>query len=328
MTYLRVRQPVSVADYVKIVTRFTYPHGMEKTSDLPGKSRGIGSFLSRNKARLIGKLAPGMADSQIDSMLFIPKAADSKAARLPRGFEQFFIKTGDGKLQAYQTGRGPTVVFVHGWGGGAYHFFPLMRGLARIGYSSLAFDHLGHGRSDRKPATLQQGVATCNEVFTEIRKSRDGLCALVGHSTGCIQIANAREPIVKGLPLLMIAPVFNYKLYFLRRLVQLGLPKDMVKQYANRFSRTYRDEYQKLELADRLERYSDETAIAHDQTDVETAASDSIEFCERHPLTRLVLTRHTDHLRIIQSESVWQVLKSQLNYDDSTIGYSADIIHR
>ena len=52
------------------------------------------------------------------------------------------------------------------------------------------------------------------------------------------------------------------------------------------------------------------------------------EFCELHPLTRLVLTRHTDHLRIIQSESVWQVLKSQLNYDDSTIGYSADIIHR
>ena len=204
---------------------------MEKTSDLTGKSQGLGSFLSRSKARLIGKLAPGMVNNQIDSMLFIPRKTESKAARLPRGFEQFFIKTNDGKVQAFQTGRGPTVVFVHGWGGGAYQFFPLMKGLARIGFSSLAFDHLGHGQSDRKPATLFQGITTCNQLFDEVRKSRDGLCGLVGHATGCIEIANSREPILRDLPLLMIAPVFNYKLYFLKRLVQLGLPSDMVKQY-------------------------------------------------------------------------------------------------
>ena len=103
---------------------------MEKTSSLPGKPKKLSSFLSRNKTRLLGKLLPGMAGGQIESMLFLPKSADTKPVRLPRGFEQFVIKTEDGKLQAYQTGKGPTVVFVHGWGGGAYQFFPLMRGLA------------------------------------------------------------------------------------------------------------------------------------------------------------------------------------------------------
>jgi hypothetical protein len=108
---------------------------MEKSSSLPHKPKSLASLLSKSKARLMGKLAPGWTNSQIDSMLFFPQTADSKLVRLPRGIEQFIIKTNEGKLQAYQTGRGPTVVFVHGWGGGAYQFFPLMRGLARCGFS-------------------------------------------------------------------------------------------------------------------------------------------------------------------------------------------------
>jgi hypothetical protein len=301
---------------------------MEKASLLPGKPKSLSSFLSKSKARLVGKLSPGLARSQIESMLFTPQVANSKALRLPRGIEQFIIKTDDGKLQAYQSGRGPTVVFVHGWDGGAYQFFPLMRGLARCGFSSLAFDHLGHGLSDKKPATLQQSIKTCNHVLNQVQKTTDGLCATVGHATGCIAIANARNMALKDLPLLMISPVFNYKLHVLKRLVKLGLPSGMVKQYANGFSTTYRSEYQKLELAGKLSLYSDSTAIAHDESDKESAVADSIEFCKRYPLTRLMVTKDTDHIRIINSESVWQELKSHLNYDDTTINFTSEIVNQ
>ena len=301
---------------------------MEKTSPLPAKPKSLTSLLSNGKARLLGKLAPGLANSQIDSMLFLPKTADRKLTRLPRGIEQFIIKTNDGKLQAFQTGRGPTVVFVHGWGGGAYQFFPLMRGLARCGFSSLAFDHLGHGLSDKKPATLQQSISSCNHVFKQVQLSNDGLCAAVGHATGCIEIANVRPAQVKDLPLFLIAPIFNYKLFILKNLVKLGLPAELVKQYANRFSKTYRGEYRKLELARKLIAYGDVTAIVHDESDKVSAVADSIDFCNRYPLTRLMLTKDTDHLRVINSESVWQELKKHLNYDDTTINFSAEIIGR
>jgi len=299
---------------------------MEKTSSLPVKPKGLTSLLSKSKARLLGKLAPGLANSQIDSMLFIPQTSDSKVVRLPRGIEQFIIKTNDGKLQAYQTGRGPTVVFVHGWGGSAYQFFPLMRGLAHCGFSSLAFDHLGHGRSDKKPSTLHQSITTLNDVLHQVRSSKEGLCAAVGHSTGCIDIANARPALLKDLPLFLIAPIFNYKLFFLKKLVNLGLPAKAVKEYANRFSKIYRSEYQKLELARKLALYDDVIAIAHDESDTDSAVADSIEFCRRYPLTRLMITKDTDHVRIINSESVWQALKSHLDYDDTTINFTAEII--
>ena len=298
---------------------------MEKTSSLPNKPGAL-SLFSKSKARLLGKLAPGLAKSQIDSMLFIPKTTDSKAVRLPRGFEQQVIKTSDGKLQAYRTGRGPTVVFVHGWGGGAHQFFPLMRGLARCGFSSLAFDQLGHGLSDRKPATLQQSITSCNFVLNQVRRSNDGMCMVVGHATGCIAIANANPEFLKEAPLFLIAPIFNYKLHFLKQLVKLGLPADVVKQYARRFSKTYRSEYQKFELAKKLSDYADVTVIAHDESDAESAVADSIDFCHKNPLTRLMVTRSTDHVRVINSESVWQELKSHLNYDDTTINFTSEIL--
>ena len=133
------------------------------------------------------------------------KARDAKSIKLPRGFTQTDIKTNDGMVKVYQTGKGPTVVFVHGWGGNAQQFFPLMRGLAQCGFSSIAFDQLGHGQSEMKPATLHQSVKTNNHILEMVKKSSDGLYSIVGHSTGCITIAAARNALVRDTPLFLIS---------------------------------------------------------------------------------------------------------------------------
>lgn len=269
------------------------------------------------------KLVPGWSDSRIDNLLFAPKNKNKVSSRVPKGFSEETIDTKSGAVQAYMTGSGPAVIFVHGWGGSAYQFLPLMSGLARCGFTALAFDHLGHGQSDARPTTIQQSIATTNDVIQHVRKNtRDGLAAIVGHSAGCISIVNARETLIKEIPLLLISPIFNYKLYFLKQLVKLKLRQDEVKQYAARFGKIYKKEYEKLELARHLVKYEDVSVIAHEESDVESAIGDSIKFCNQYPLTRLLVTKQFDHNRIISSESVWQELKSTLNYDDTTINFS------
>lgn len=301
---------------------------MEKVSSLSSRLSLNNLFptFAKKKASLMTRLIPSWTNNKIDSMLFVPKIKDAKSIKLPRGFTESNVKTNDGKVKTYQTGKGPTIVFVHGWGGGAHQFFPLMRGLAQCGFSSLALDHLGHGQSEIKPATLHQSVATTNHMLEMAKKSKAGLYSIVGHSTGCIAIASARNALVRNTPLFLISPVFNYKLYFLKRLVRLRLHADLIKQYANRFAKTYRSEYQKLELARHLDKYSDIAVIAHDESDAESSYKDSERFCAKYPLTKLLITKHTDHERIINSESVWQELKSQLNYDDTTVNFVAEIV--
>lgn len=304
---------------------------MEKTSSAPAVrgSDSLFSFFTKKSDVLLNRVMPSWSTNKIDARLFIPQTNSSRKIHTPRGFNEFAIKSDDGNIHAYRTGKGPTVVFVHGWGGGAYQFFPLMRGLAQCGFTALAFDHLGHGKSDRKPATLQQCIDTTNFVLNHVRRNpNDGLSAVVGHSTGCIAIANARPAMLKDSGLFLISPVFNYKLYFLRKLVQLKLHADLVKQYANRFGRIYRSEYQKLELGRNLNKYGDVTVIVHDESDTESAVKDSTMFCRSNPLTRLLVTRNFDHVRVINTESVWQELKSHLHYDDTTINFTTEIIYQ
>ncbi len=286
------------------------------------------STVARKSSFVQNKLIPGWSEGRVEKLLFAPKNRSKAIARAPKGFRDEIINTSAGGVHAYSTGSGPTVVFVHGWGGQAYQFLPLMRGLARCGFTAIAFDHIGHGQSQAKPTTLKQSIETANEVLRYIRKnSGAGFAALVGHSTGCLSIVNARQALIKDVPLFLISPVFNYRLYFLKRLVSLKLHPDMLKQYAARFGKIYRKEYESMELGRHLGKYADVAVIAHDESDSETSVTDSIKFCNQNPLTRLLVTKQFDHKLIINSESVWQELKSTLNYDDTTINFSDTIIN-
>lgn len=296
---------------------------MEKSTSVPENagSGGLFSRLAKKKASLLNNLVPDWASTKIENRLFIHNARGAKK-NLPRGISASDTKSSDGVIRTYEIGKGPAVLFVHGWGGGAHQFFTLMRGLAQCGFRAVAFDQLGHGQSEKKSATLHQTIATTNHMLDKVRHSRGGLIAVVGHSTGCIAIAAARNVLVRDLPLFLISPVFNYKQYFLRKLVGLGQNADLVKQYASGFAKAYRSEFQKLELARNLGKYGDQTLIAHDETDSESAAADSIAFCNRYPMTRLLVTKNYDHEKIISSESIWHALKSHLNYDDTSIDIS------
>ena len=293
------------------------------------KSSNLLSGLSKQSHRLLNRLLPSWAESRIDSLLFNPGTATKTAPRVPKDVKPFTLNTPHGSVQAFRSGKGPMVVFVHGWGGSASQFFPLMRGLSQCGFSALAFDQLGHGQSEQRPATLQQSIATLNHILQQLKKdSGEGLSALVGHSTGCIAIASADQALINNRPLFLISPVFNYKLFFLHKLARLDLHRDLIKQYAAHFSKTYAQDYSRFELDRNLEKYSDVSVIAHDHSDQESPVSDSIKFCSRHPLTKLLLTREYGHLRILHSESIWHELKSVLNYEDTTINFASKILDK
>lgn len=273
------------------------------------------------------RLFPAWAENRIDSQLFLLNTQKDKVIRAPRGFTESLIDTPKGKINLYQFGAGPAVVFVHGWGGGAYQFFSLMRGLKACGFTAIAFDHLGHEKSDSKPATIEQLIATTNFILQRVKKHhQEGLYTVVAHGIGCMVTTNVRPALIKGLPLFLMSPIFNYKLYFLRKLSRLNLHPTILKQYAHRFVSLWASDYEKLELHTSLAPYSDDTVIAHDQNDKVSPLSDSVKFCDKHPRTKLLITRNTDHNRIISSESVWAELKSHVNYEDTTINFSSIVM--
>jgi pimeloyl-ACP methyl ester carboxylesterase len=285
-------------------------------------SENLISNFTQSISGFISRFFPAMSEQRIESQLFLFNAQKTHRTKTPRGFEQGRMDTSEGWVNYYSIGHGPAVAFVHGWGGGAYQFFSLMRGLNACGFTAVAFDHIGHQGSEAKPATLQQQIRTTDEVLHQIDQDyEDGLYAVVAHDTGCMIAANADRKLLTDLPLFLIAPVFNYRLHFLRKLQELKINPNTVKRYAAEFAASYPNEYQPLELAEKLKHFADDTLIAHDQKDSVASFAESKKFCDQHPITRLLETHDQDHLRIITSESVWQALKSHIHYDDTTVNF-------
>ena len=284
------------------------------------------SLLSRISLFFNG-FVPGRMNSKVEEILFIPNLKQNITVRIPKGIRESRMKTPHGHIQVYEIGSGPTVVFVHGWGGGAPQFFPLMRGLARCGFTALAFDQLGHGKSDSKPATIFQSISTTNFVLQHVNnKYEDGLYAVVGHSTGCIAIANCNRSIIRNVYLFLISPVFKYKIYFLKKLQQVPMGTGQTKKYAAQFVKDYEARYGKISLARQLPKSANMTAIVHDRSDSQSPVAYSQAFCRRYPLTKLLITDGRGHYQVISTESLWQELKSHLNYEDTTINFAQNYL--
>jgi pimeloyl-ACP methyl ester carboxylesterase len=107
-------------------------------------------------------------------------------------------------------GGGPTVLMLHGIGGGHLSFAPQVETLASSGYRAVAWDMPGYGRSAPIEPYNFKGLA--QSCITLIEALKCGDVALVGHSMGGMvaQEVMARRPeLVSKLVLCGTSPSFG-----------------------------------------------------------------------------------------------------------------------
>lgn len=283
------------------------------------KKSGLALSMAKATSLAMHKVAPGWASKKIEDLLLLPKSKKVEKDKIPHGIHLFQIATPEGAVQAYQLGQGPTVVLVHGWGSGASTFFPLMRGLAQCGFKALAFDHLGHGHSNTNKASLFHFISSTNAVLEHVRRrSMDGLAAVVAHSMGCIAVANVQTKLIRDIPLMLISPIYDFKQYITRQVNSMGMHPNLCQQYLARLEQDPQLSLDKIDIRKKLVPYASDIVLVHDKTDEESSYLDSVKLSAANPLMKLLLTKGSGHQLIVNSESVWQQLKSHLNYEDIT----------
>lgn len=126
-----------------------------------------------------------------------------------------YVKLKDGNRLWYEEkGKGMPIVFIHGWLGSSWHFSSQIDYFSKT-YRVFAFDHKGHGKSDRP----QDAEYTLPELAEELNQALDKLIGdekivLIGHSMGgFISLIYATTPNfkkrLKGLILMSTAPKFR-----------------------------------------------------------------------------------------------------------------------
>ena len=99
------------------------------------------------------------------------------------------VISGEPQLVAYESGRGPIVLFVHGWAGCGAHLALLASAVAANGYRSILFDASGHGESGGSAIRFDCFAASAARVARAVGQP---LHCIVGHSAGGLSVMAKR----------------------------------------------------------------------------------------------------------------------------------------
>ena len=153
----------------------------------------------------VGSVAPGIAARWAESIFCTPPRHE------PRSTDEAFLATGrrftvrsEGQqLAAWEWGRGPAVVLVHGWGSRAGRFSVMAAALIDAGFRVVAFDGPAHGESTGRFASLPEFARALRAVGDEI----GAIHGLVGHSLGgAAAVLALRDGLTAQRVVLLAAP--------------------------------------------------------------------------------------------------------------------------
>lgn len=206
-----------------------------------------------------------------------------------------------GPLAVYRWGQGPVVLLVHGWSGRGTQMGAFAAPLVARGFSVVAFDMPGHGRSAGKATDIFKAAAALAAVAQHV----GSITAIVAHSFGTMVSTLAindglsvDKAVCLSAPtsLLCLVERFCHALG-LKAKTEAMLKRMLVQEFGeNVWQRTASDK----QVAD-----SGVVAlIIHDKDDVDVPWSWSEQLSKSWPNSHLWLTHGLGHRRILRNREV------------------------
>jgi pimeloyl-ACP methyl ester carboxylesterase len=225
------------------------------------------------------------------------------------------IESQAGRIAAWQFGdaKAPAIIMSHGWGGRGAQFRAFVPELTAAGFQVWLFDHVGHGHSAGKEASLVDfatGVSALHE-FVAGRGVR--VAGLLSHSLGGAGVATALRGFAGTAAIasqsepprvVMIAPpssLLRFSRLFARH---LGLPERIRAAMQWRFEQRYGVKWQSFEMPDAVAALKAKALVIHDEADRDVSIDAGLAVARAWPDARFVRTSGLGHRRILKAPAV------------------------
>ena len=169
---------------------------------------------------LLGKVDPHWAGQLAVELALRPRRCRTpRLAALDKPHYQYRLSCLGEEVAIYRwNGPGPKVLLSHGWNSSALKLYPLVEALREQGYEVWAFDHLGHGKSSGRRASLPRFA----RVLESVQENYGPFDAAIGHSMGGLALAVTRHRRQLSLPLVLLAPPPDVRPWFVQLARKLG----------------------------------------------------------------------------------------------------------
>jgi len=212
-----------------------------------------------------------------------------------------FIEHEYGPLAVYRWGQGPAVLLVHGWSGRGTQMGAFAAPLVKRGYSAVAFDAPGHGRSAGTETDGFQVAA----ALAAVAEQYGPLNAVIVHSFGTMATTLAMHQGLSANKVVCISAPTSLQ-YLVDRFCQtLRLSHKtkalMVQMLENDFGK---DIWQRIESDLLVQDSAIPALIIHDKDDLDVPWQWSERLAKAWPNSHFWLTEGLGHRRILRNRAV------------------------
>lgn len=240
----------------------------------------------------------------IRKQFFAPRSyqiSETEKQYLEQG-ERFEIIVHDQKVQCWKWGKGPSIIFAHGWNGRGVQFCQFFNEVIKNGYSVIAFDGPAHGESEGKTSSYFQMTDTVRALIIYLQP--ENVFGLVGHSFGASAIINTLSKEHYQIPAVLIAPALKLKELLDRTFYTVGLPKSILKSLITDYEEKFSYNLKKDNPINLLKTFSLKALIVHDSEDLVTPFTESEEIADLYDSIELFRTDGLGHKRVLTKKSV------------------------
>ena len=259
-------------------------------------NKNVLRYLVRALSESYRFIFPQSAERRLRKLLLTPQSR--QPATIPPNIYQQTIDTEYGSLATYSLGKGPIVLFVHGWSGSGSQFFPLMEKVAAMGYCAVTFDHYRHGYSKGKENNYLLFIKTI--ALMRQRLSQQGeIAAIVSHSMGCSATLDAFKD--SALPHFLIAPLLNFYGELESRIVGIGISRPFFEKIMRSIEMDYGMKINEHDPLANIHKIDSQIHIVHSRSDQFALYHYSQSAADQNKAIVLNTLDNIGHMRIVSA---------------------------
>lgn len=249
----------------------------------------------------LSRVAPERAAAAAERLFFTPpRPRRSRGEALLATARRFDVRGEEGPLAVWQWGRGPAVVLLHGWGGRAAQLSSFVAPLLERGFSVVAFDAPGHGRSGRGLSSAPQFARALRVVADAV----GGAAGVVAHSLGSAAVALAIRDGLDAGRVVFLAPPADPPAWVGPFATRLRLAPGVVERMRERSERRIGRRWEELDIPRLVPSFAAPLLVVHDHEDAEVPIADGARIAAAWPGARLIETTGLGHQRLLRDPEV------------------------
>lgn len=220
------------------------------------------------------------------------------------------------RVKVWTWGQGPTVLFIHGWGGRGTQIASFVHDLNKAGYQVVSFDMPAHGQSDGK----RTNAFSIAKATTAILQQIENLHSVITHSFGGVVFAYCYKSQSSLKKVIMLCPPSTINTAFDQFIQTLELPQSIQKFILNELNQRFgTDVFERLSLLKNGAHINQPVLVIHDKEDQIVPAQDSKDVVEILQQGTYHETAGLGHIKILYDKAVIHFIQKYVSGKASNV---------